>query len=149
MIFRERFKATPTTFETMIREERTHAAGAAAELALVNKSWDAMPALGAVILRHSKAKLNGAGELPLSGEAKALFPQTMSRIMHPLHTKAALYVRLPVQFTGGCVQELWKLKGSKSSYLQFPRHHTCGSRRERFWCLHSQCNPMCSLASRR
>ena len=64
--------------------------------------------LSATTLRHSKAKFNGMGELQIGGEVKSLLPRAMARLIHPLHTRATLYVRLPIQFTGGCIQELSK-----------------------------------------
>ena len=58
--------------------------------------------------------MNGCGELPIGGEAKRLLPQIIARQAHPLLVKASPSIRMPIYFLGGCIQELWKMKGDQS-----------------------------------
>ena len=63
--------------------------------------------------------MNGLGEQVLGGEGNRLLPRVTAMIAHPLNTKAALYVRLPCQWLGGCLMELFKNVGDPSLMKNF------------------------------
>ena len=117
--FQGKLEAADYTFGGMIDDDRAECASRAPELAAVEKSLVAIPSLTAVVHRHAHAKYNGMGKVPLGGEVKRLLPRTIAAMVHPLHVKAAIFIRLPVHWLGGCIQELWKGKGSRSLIAQY------------------------------
>lgn len=110
--FQERLFAEPTTFCDLVLRDREECATRAPALAELPKSFDVVPLLKFTGMRHAKAKYNCTGETQLGGEVKKLLLQTLARISHPLQVKAALYVRLPIHWLGGCIQEFWIGKDS-------------------------------------
>ena len=56
------------------------------------------PSLTYIIGRHAHAKHNGTGEIVIGGEVNKLLPRATAANIHPLHTKAALFVRLPIHW---------------------------------------------------
>lgn len=112
--FTDRLGGTPDTFASLVNADRAECVGRAAAIAAMPKTFGTIPTLSFTIGRHSHAKCNGTGELQVGEEAKKLFAQEAARMAHPPQVKASLFVRLPVQWLGGCFQELWKRKGSRS-----------------------------------
>lgn len=112
--FQKKLEGSDTTLQILIDQERLQYADRAAESAAMDKSLDAIPTITYLVGRHACCKKNGTGENRLGGEISKLLPRVMATIMHPLHCKAALFIRLPVQWLGGCGQELMKASGSRS-----------------------------------
>ena len=54
------------------------------------------------------------GELPIGGEVLRLLLRTMAILSHPLHVQAPMQIRLPLQWLGGCLLELWNKAGSRA-----------------------------------
>ena len=102
--FTDRLGGTPDTFASLVNADRAECVGRAAAIAAMPKTFGTIPTLNFTIGRHSHAKCNGTGELQVGGEAKKLFAQELARMAHPLQVKASLFVRLSVQWLGGCLQ---------------------------------------------
>ena len=57
---------------------------------------------------------SGRSQLPIGGELHRLLHAATAALMLPLHVKAAMSIRLPVQWLGGALMELFKGKGSRA-----------------------------------
>ena len=98
----------------MLEDERVNASGLATSNQAVTRDIAAVPSFSFVIHRNAKAPCSGLGETQIGGEVMRLVPRIMAGITLPLQCKAALYLRLPLQWLGGCLMELYKNKGVQS-----------------------------------
>ena len=72
-----------------------------------------------LISKYAKGKQNGLGEVPIGGEVQKLLPRVYATLHHPLHTKVALCIRLPLHWLGGVLHELWKKIGTKADIVNY------------------------------
>lgn len=117
--FRKTLKTVDCDYGDIIQQIRDSAFDVAVEHVAVQHSLNSIPPLAFITVKHDKAKMRGCGELASGGEVKRLVPQTLARLAHPLHAKSALNKRLPVQFLGGTLQELWKRIGDQYIIANF------------------------------
>lgn len=106
--FQVKLDGHDTRMEDLILEDRDCQSSKAAATLVIPRDLECIPALTYFITRNSHAKLKGTGESGLGGEIKRLFPRHYARLLHPLHTKVAMQLRLPIQWCGGCLHELHK-----------------------------------------
>ena len=71
-----------------------------------------------LVTKYAHGK-NGTGEIVVGGEAKKLLALALATVTHPLHVKASMYLRLPFHWLGGCLQELYKGRGTRASILSY------------------------------
>jgi len=117
--FRERLQGTDTTLTCMIQDDRSSCAANAVELKRIPLDINAVPSKQFVTRLHAKGRMNGLGEAGIGGEVSRLLPLVTSDLFLPVHFKAAFTMRLPIQWLGGALQELFKGKGSMSLITNF------------------------------
>ena len=77
-----------------------------------------------VTRRHVAAKVSkGHGEGVVAPDAHICWPIQMARLTHPLHVESAIYISMALQWRGGQLAELWKMKGSQA-FIKYVRDIT-------------------------
>ena len=61
----------------------------------------------------------------LGSEAYSAAPHEVARLLHPLHPKAAILLRPCLQYTGGCLFEIWKGSGATDSMDRYREVAIC------------------------
>ena len=111
--FCEKLEGVPCTFQSLIDEDRS----SCGEIAVTNKAIalivDAVPPIQFLTLKHARGKMNGVAEAGIGGELLKLFPILTALMVLPLHVKSAMTIRLPVQWLGGALMELFKGSGAR------------------------------------
>lgn len=117
--FSAKLGAVDDTSESFIMDDRDTIAERSPVLHRVVRSIDAVPTVTFLVGKHAKAKMNGLGEQCIGGELDRFLPRTTAFLAHPLNCKAAMCIRLPVQWLGGCLMELFKGMGRTSFIRNF------------------------------
>lgn len=63
--------------------------------------------------------MRGFGESPIGGEVHRLLPQHLASLKLPIFVKVSLTLRLPIQWLGGALMELFKGRGSRADIDAF------------------------------
>ena len=117
--FKERLGGVESTIAALVQEDRDCAVSDVVANSTTTRTLSDIPSYNYLVYRHSHAKKNGTGEQCLGGEVNRLLPRATASIRHPLAVKAALFIRLPVMWLGGCLVELWKKKGDQASIASY------------------------------
>ena len=117
--FQAKLEGSDSSMLALVTADRNTAPVLAVEHASIIRSLDAVPDITFLINKNARAKFNGLGETPIGGEVLRLAPRTMAHLAHPLHVQAAMQIRLPLQWLGGCLVELWKKIGSRAFITNF------------------------------
>ena len=96
--FMQKLEGTSSTMEAIIQQDRLQALPNALRDAAVERDIKSIPSMPFLISRYSKAKVNGLGEVAIGGEVQKLVPRIYALLHHPLHTKVAFCIRLPVHW---------------------------------------------------
>jgi hypothetical protein len=113
--FEKQLDGRTVPFEDLVLEERKCLFHEASVLGDFSLDLECIPSLPSITRAHSAIKpLKGIGENAIGGEAYKLLPLETSKLLHPLHVKAAAQISYPIQWAGGQLHTLWKSKGSQS-----------------------------------
>ena len=115
--FKEQLCAVECTFGSIVRDDKQSCATIAVANSSVKLDAKAIATLQYMARKHAHARMNGFGEIPIGGEVHRLLPAVTAAIMLPLHVQSALALRLPTQWSGGALLEVFKGKGSHALIL--------------------------------
>jgi len=102
------------SFADLARKERADT-GSRASVPFTEFDIQCVPSLPGLVSLHSIiTPSRGVGENGIGGEAYKIAPRCTASVVFPLHVKAALQLRYPLQWRGGQLMALWKGKGSTS-----------------------------------
>jgi hypothetical protein len=124
MVVRRNFEqalcGTTSSFAELVIKERASVVDKANAYTALDLEIGVVPSAVDISRSHAKMKaLKGVGENCIGGELHKLLPTDTARLLHPLHTKATMTLRRPLQWNGGQLMVLWKSKGSRADISNY------------------------------
>ena len=96
--------------------ERSEAVTTAMQHAEVDRQIESVPSMQFVTTKLATAKATKAhAENGIAADVSKAWPEAMAAVTHPIHVKASIRIVRPLQWLGGMLANLWKLKGAQSN----------------------------------
>ena len=104
----------------ILREERAKAITIANKFGNVVRQINSVPTMQYTNSRNATAKgLKAHAESRLAANINQARPGAMATAFHPLLVNSAIKIDRPLHWRGGMLSELWKMKGSQSTIINF------------------------------